>query len=84
MLLVDDYDEPRYMAVNSYDNGKSSQQKANIMKKVLNDGIVLRVYDRGMDPPKSDTRLVHALKGFKNKNWPIKSSFYCGSGCKLR
>ncbi|CDH60107.1 wd repeat domain [Lichtheimia corymbifera JMRC:FSU:9682] len=58
---VDDYDEPRYMAVNSYDN-------------------VLRVYDRGMDPPKSDTRLVHALKGFKNKNWPIKSSFYCGSG----
>ncbi|KAL1927911.1 hypothetical protein VTP01DRAFT_3316 [Rhizomucor pusillus] len=58
---VADYDEPRYMAVNSYDN-------------------VLRVYDRGMDPPKSDTRLVHALKGFKNRNWPIKSSFYCGSG----
>lgn len=44
--------------------------------------IVLRVYDRGMDPPKSDLRLVHSLKGFKNKNWPIKSSFYCGSGCK--
>ncbi|KAI8882246.1 WD40 repeat-like protein [Backusella circina FSU 941] len=58
---VDDYDEPRYMAVNSYDN-------------------LLRVYDRGMDPPKSDNRLVHTLKGFKNKNWPIKSSFYCGSG----
>ncbi|KAI8981083.1 WD40-repeat-containing domain protein [Pilobolus umbonatus] len=58
---IDDYDEPRYMAVNSYDN-------------------LLRVYDRGMDPPKSDTRLAHALKGFKNKNWPIKSSFYCGNG----
>ncbi|KAI8393426.1 WD40-repeat-containing domain protein [Radiomyces spectabilis] len=58
---IDDYDEPRYMAVNSYDN-------------------LLRVYDRGMDPPKSDPRLVHALKGFKNRNWPIKSSFYCGSG----
>lgn len=58
---VDDYDEPRYMAVNSYDN-------------------LLRVYDRGMDPPKSDTRLVHALKGFRNRNWPIRSSFYCGSG----
>ena len=43
--------------------------------------IVLRVYDRGMDPPKSDTRLVHMLKGFKNKNWPVKSSFYCGTGC---
>ncbi|KAG0170902.1 hypothetical protein DFQ28_001421 [Apophysomyces sp. BC1034] len=58
---IDDYDEPRYMAVNSYDN-------------------LMRVYDRGMDPPKSDLRLVHALKGFKNKNWPIKASFYCGSG----
>ncbi|KAI9276946.1 WD40-repeat-containing domain protein [Phascolomyces articulosus] len=58
---VDDYDEPRYMAVNSFDN-------------------ILRIYDRGMDPPKSDTRLVHTLKGFKNKNWPVKSSFYCGSG----
>ncbi|KAG1219422.1 hypothetical protein G6F35_007502 [Rhizopus arrhizus] len=57
---IDDYDEPRYMAVNSYDN-------------------LLRVYDRGMDPPKSELRLVHSLKGFKNKNWPIKSSFYCGS-----
>ncbi|GAA5816702.1 hypothetical protein MFLAVUS_010234 [Mucor flavus] len=58
---IDDYDEPRYMALNSYDN-------------------LLRVYDRGMDPPKSDLRLAHSLKGFKNKNWPIKSSFYCGSG----
>ncbi|KAI8078625.1 WD40-repeat-containing domain protein [Halteromyces radiatus] len=57
---VDDYDEPRYMAVNSYDN-------------------LLRVYDRGMDPPKSKLRQVHTLKGFTNKNWPIKSSFYCGS-----
>ncbi|KAI8339023.1 WD40-repeat-containing domain protein [Chlamydoabsidia padenii] len=57
---VDDYDEPRYMAVNSYDN-------------------LLRVYDRGMDPPKSKLRQVHALKGFINRNWPIKSSFYCGS-----
>ncbi|CAO3606838.1 unnamed protein product [Cunninghamella echinulata] len=57
---VDDYDEPRYMAVNSYDN-------------------LLRVYDRGMDPPTSTLRQVHTLKGFTNKNWPIKSSFYCGS-----
>ncbi|RUS12954.1 hypothetical protein BC937DRAFT_86614 [Endogone sp. FLAS-F59071] len=55
----DDDDEPRYMAVNSYDN-------------------MMRVYDRGINPPTSPSRLVHALKGFKNKNWPIKSSFYCG------
>ncbi|KAI8906182.1 WD40-repeat-containing domain protein [Powellomyces hirtus] len=49
-------EEPRYMAVNSYDN-------------------VMRVYDRGFSPPASPERLVHALKGYKNKNWPIKSSF---------
>jgi hypothetical protein len=46
------------------------------------DSLVLRVYDRGMDPPKSKLRQVHALKGFTNRNWPIKSSFYCGSECK--
>ncbi|RUS14250.1 hypothetical protein BC938DRAFT_477450 [Jimgerdemannia flammicorona] len=39
---------------------------------------VMRVYDRGLNPPISPSRLLHALKGFKNKNWPIKSSFYCG------
>ncbi|KAI8588021.1 WD40-repeat-containing domain protein [Geranomyces variabilis] len=50
-------EEPRYMAVNSYDN-------------------VMRVYDRGFSPPTSQERLIHALKGYKNKNWPIKSSFY--------
>ncbi|KAJ3297003.1 DNA-directed DNA polymerase gamma mip1 [Borealophlyctis nickersoniae] len=50
-------EEPRYMAVNSYDN-------------------VMRVYDRGFSPPQTTCRLVHALKGYKNKNWPIKSSFY--------
>ncbi|ORZ36991.1 WD40-repeat-containing domain protein [Catenaria anguillulae PL171] len=50
-------EEPRYMAVNSYDN-------------------VIRVYDRGFAPPRSQTRLMHSLKGHKNKNWPIKSAFY--------
>ncbi|KND05183.1 uncharacterized protein SPPG_00847 [Spizellomyces punctatus DAOM BR117] len=37
---------------------------------------VMRVYDRGFSPPHSEQRLIHALKGYKNKNWPIKSSFY--------
>ncbi|KAL1918341.1 uncharacterized protein VTP21DRAFT_3001 [Calcarisporiella thermophila] len=55
----DVYEEPRYMAVNSYDN-------------------VIRVYDRGLEPPKTPLRVVQALKGYKNKNWPIKSSFYYG------
>jgi COMPASS component SWD3 len=39
---------------------------------------VIRVYDRGLDPPKTQLRFVHALKGFRNKNWPIKSSFFEG------
>ncbi|KAI9189324.1 hypothetical protein H9P43_000755 [Blastocladiella emersonii ATCC 22665] len=56
----DDDDEPRFMAVNSYDN-------------------VIRVYDRGFAPPRSQTRLLHSLKGHKNKNWPIKSAFYNGN-----
>ncbi|KAJ1513451.1 hypothetical protein HMI54_010941 [Coelomomyces lativittatus] len=52
-------DEPRFLAVNSYDN-------------------VIRVYDRGLAPPRSQNRLLHSLKGHKNKNWPIKSAFYNG------
>ncbi|EPZ30977.1 WD40 repeat-like protein [Rozella allomycis CSF55] len=52
-------EEPRYMAVNSYDN-------------------VLRVYDRGLIPPKTKRTLIHSLRNHKNKNWPIKSSFFQG------
>ncbi len=50
-------EEPRYIAVNSYDN-------------------VMRVYDRGLNLPSISYNLVHALKGYKNKNWPIRSCFY--------
>ncbi|OZJ02575.1 hypothetical protein BZG36_04198 [Bifiguratus adelaidae] len=40
---------------------------------------VIKVYDRGPNPPQSEARLVHVLKGFKGRNWPIKSSFYRGA-----
>ncbi|KAJ1566178.1 hypothetical protein HK096_011003 [Nowakowskiella sp. JEL0078] len=50
-------EEPRMLAVNSYDN-------------------VMRVYERGFTAPKYNYKVLHALKGHKNKNWPIKSSFY--------
>ncbi|TPX49682.1 hypothetical protein SeLEV6574_g01311 [Synchytrium endobioticum] len=50
--------EPRYVAINSYDN-------------------VIRIYDRAYDVPQP--KVVHSLKGYKNKNWPIKSSFFAGS-----
>ncbi|KAH6569656.1 hypothetical protein BASA50_002724 [Batrachochytrium salamandrivorans] len=39
---------------------------------------VIRVYDRGFAPAFSPYRLVHMLKGYKNKNWPIKSAFFSG------
>ncbi|CAG8697215.1 42121_t:CDS:10 [Gigaspora margarita] len=54
-----DGEEPRHMAVNSYDN-------------------LIRIYDRGIEPPKIQPRLIHILKGYKNKGWPIRSSFFLG------
>jgi COMPASS component SWD3 len=35
---------------------------------------VMRVYDRSRSM--TDLQMVHAIKGYKNKNWPIKSSFF--------
>ncbi|GBC03140.1 hypothetical protein RclHR1_00050048 [Rhizophagus clarus] len=52
-------EEPRYMAVNSYDN-------------------VIRIYDRGIEPPKTQLTLIHVLKGYKNRGWPIRSSYFFG------
>ncbi|CAG8436007.1 17149_t:CDS:10 [Funneliformis caledonium] len=39
---------------------------------------VIRIYDRGIEPPKSQLRIVHVLKGYKNKGWPIRSSYFLG------
>ncbi|KAG0269929.1 hypothetical protein DFQ27_001478 [Actinomortierella ambigua] len=39
---------------------------------------VIRVYDRGFEPPTKMPRLVHALKGYRNNHWPIKSAFFHG------
>ena len=44
---------------------------------------VIRIYDRGIEPPKSQPRLIHVLKGYKNKGWPIKSSYFFGKDCKI-
>ena len=43
----------------------------------------MRVYDRGVNMPISSYNLVHALKGYKNKNWPIRSCFYKGGSVPL-
>ncbi|KAI8916187.1 WD40-repeat-containing domain protein [Gorgonomyces haynaldii] len=39
---------------------------------------VIRVYDSiyNAQTSASNYKLTHALKGYKNKNWPIRSSFY--------
>ncbi|KAF9965294.1 hypothetical protein BGZ70_005096 [Mortierella alpina] len=39
---------------------------------------VIRVYDRGFEPPTTMPRLIHSLKGYRNKHWPIKSAFFHG------
>ncbi|KAK3815834.1 MAG: WD40-repeat-containing domain protein [Linnemannia gamsii] len=45
---------------------------------------VIRVYDRGFEPPTTMPRLVYSLKGYRNKHWPIKSAFFHGKDCKVR
>lgn len=46
--------------------------------------LVLRVYDRGslVNNGKPHYTLQHQLKQHRNRNWPIKSSFYCGQQCE--
>ncbi|KAG0286434.1 hypothetical protein BGZ96_009460 [Linnemannia gamsii] len=39
---------------------------------------VIRVYDRGFEPPTTMPRLLYSLKGYRNKHWPIKSAFFHG------
>ncbi|KAF9425460.1 hypothetical protein BGZ94_007514 [Podila epigama] len=39
---------------------------------------VIRVYDRGFEPPTTMPRLIHSLKGYRNKHWTIKSAFFHG------
>ncbi|CAH0518098.1 unnamed protein product [Peronospora belbahrii] len=71
-------DDGRFLGVNSYDN-------------------ILRVYDRrfklissrrgpggGSDSRDDQLQLVCSVSGHKNKNWPIKSSFFRGDGYKYK
>ena len=40
---------------------------------------VMRVYDRALFAPASTTKPTFALRGHRNQNWPIKSSFFQGT-----
>ena len=40
---------------------------------------MLRVYDRGADPPKTPLQLTHTAAGHIVNNWPIRCSFFQGS-----
>eukprot|EP01117_Protostelium_nocturnum_P012366 TRINITY_DN4558_c0_g1_i1.p1 TRINITY_DN4558_c0_g1~~TRINITY_DN4558_c0_g1_i1.p1 ORF type:complete len:604 (+),score=202.83 TRINITY_DN4558_c0_g1_i1:53-1864(+) len=64
-------EEGKYLGVNCYDN-------------------VLRVYDRGANstsiatqPSVTKLELTHSVLGYKNKNWPITSSFFVGKNYQL-
>ncbi|KAI8049073.1 WD40-repeat-containing domain protein [Syncephalis plumigaleata] len=39
---------------------------------------VIRFYKRNQEPDGVNLRLLHSLKGCKNKNWPIRSSLFEG------
>ncbi|RLN14375.1 hypothetical protein BBJ28_00022719 [Nothophytophthora sp. Chile5] len=72
----DGREDGRFLGVNSYDN-------------------VLRVYDRraklissrggsGRGGDNDQLQLAFSVSGHKNKNWPIKSSFFRGDGYKYK
>ncbi|GBG74628.1 hypothetical protein CBR_g19035 [Chara braunii] len=70
-VVEDGEEEGRYLAVNSFDN-------------------VLRVYDQssvlGQGKPllQQGMKMLHAIKGTRNKNWTIKSSLFRGQDCELQ
>ena len=37
---------------------------------------IIRIYDRAHSNPMASYNLLYTLKGYINKNWPIKSSFF--------
>ncbi|KAK9712952.1 hypothetical protein K7432_006789 [Basidiobolus ranarum] len=57
--------------------GNDSDEEPQLMAINSYDNVI-RVYDRGFQPLKSVPRLLHSVKGYKNKNWPIRSAFYRG------
>lgn len=63
-------EDGRFLAANSYDN-------------------ILRVYDRrskliSSSHGQEQMQLSFSVTGHKNKNWPIKSSFFRGEGYKYK
>ncbi|KAH7048828.1 WD40-repeat-containing domain protein [Linnemannia elongata] len=56
--------------------------QGNFVTVTMTKTIVIRVYDRGFEPPTTMPRLVYSLKGYRNKHWPIKSAFFHGKDCK--
>lgn len=70
-----------YMSVNGCDNGISL---CEVLDPFIHNpyDTVLRVYMIDSRNSEPSLKLTHALKGHKNKNWPIKSSFVRYSPCK--
>ncbi len=78
-----DKEEKGLFAVNSYDNSKKYLYVL-IYKISHSFLIVIRIYERDFN---QSIQLQCALKGYINKNWPIKSSFYRkreGKSCKKK
>ncbi|TDH70753.1 hypothetical protein CCR75_001155 [Bremia lactucae] len=75
-------DDGRFLAVNSYDNILRVYDRRS---KLISSRSTRRGPRGGSDSCDSDQlHLLGSLSGHKNKNWPIKSSFFCGDGYKYK
>ncbi|KAG0239646.1 hypothetical protein BGX31_002575 [Mortierella sp. GBA43] len=68
-------------AADSVDLADAEEQESRWLAVNSYDNVI-RVYDRGFEPPTTIPRLIHSLKGYRNKHWPIKSAFFHGKDCK--
>ncbi|KAL4160742.1 hypothetical protein KRP22_001374 [Phytophthora ramorum] len=75
-------DDGRFFGVNSYDNVLRVYDRRS---KLISSRSTRRGPGAGSDSGDNDRlQLVCSVSGHKNKNWPIKSSFFRGDGYKYK
>ncbi|KUF83304.1 WD repeat-containing protein 5 [Phytophthora nicotianae] len=75
-------DDGRFLGVNSYDNVLRVYDRRS---KLISSRSTRRGPGAGSDSRDGDQlQLVCSVSGHKNKNWPIKSSFFRGDGYKYK
>jgi COMPASS component SWD3 len=74
--------EGKFMAINCYDNVLRIYKRTIGLGRgdepTSNEKARLAAASDSREPVSTRMRLLHTLEGHRNKNWPIKSSFYHG------